>query len=326
MLSRDYKGQRMPIRHRVLLPISRPKDKVPSSSKSTWEFVNISQPDRGKDAELRRSIRANAMRHYHSEQRARKRKLEHHGELCKKSVPLRKKSVVLEESDSSPTKAHSGCQSLQPLAVCHPNDAQSRNDRESRTFPYPCADWALEGPIPGAVGNNDLDPFNSLPVQDSPLDLRIFHHCKSPPNLNYNSIAFSGHEVCYRDFLLATWLTFLQVVNYMIDNWLPLGSGTTLNGPSFRTGWISTVFNDALLFRATTTYALMHHGSLGRQYSEAELSRRKMVTIKEINEQLNDPDKCLSNSTIGSIAMMASTEVLANSITLLAMSRFCQQH
>ncbi|KAL8794358.1 MAG: hypothetical protein Q9195_003055 [Heterodermia aff. obscurata] len=105
----------------------------------------------------------------------------------------------------------------------------------------------------------------------------------------------------------------------MIDNWLPLDAGLTLSRPSSRTGWISTVISDAVLFRATTTYALMHHGSLGQPYSEAELSRRKMVTIKEINEQLSDSNKCLSNSTIGSIAMMASTERVQGNIEELRM-------
>ena len=96
----------------------------------------------------------------------------------------------------------------------------------------------------------------------------------------------------------------------MVDNWLPLDSGTTLNRPSFRAGWISTVINDAVLFRATTTYALMHHGSLGGRYCEDELSRRKSLTLKAINEQLNDSNQRLSDSTIGGVAMMASTEVL----------------
>ena len=113
----------------------------------------------------------------------------------------------------------------------------------------------------------------------------------------------------------------------MIDNWLPLDSGTGLDRPSVRAGWVSTVINDPVLFRATTTYALMHHGSVFfNRYRETELSRRKIKTIKEINEQLNDSNKCLSNSTIGSIAMMASTEVLPDPTPLLAACHFCQQH
>ena len=112
----------------------------------------------------------------------------------------------------------------------------------------------------------------------------------------------------------------------MVDNWLPLDSDAALDRSSVRAGWISTVINDALLFRATATYALMHHGSLVGRYCETELASRKMETIKEINEQLNDSTKRLSNSTIGGIAMMASTEVLADSITLWAVCHFCQQH
>lgn len=175
----------MPIRQKVL-PVSQPKDPVPSSSDSTWEFVNISQRDRGNNAELRRSIRANAMRHYHSEQRARKRKLEHHGDLCKKPTSLEKSKRVSKESDGSLATAHGGCQSLRPLAVCATQDATSRYDGESnwKTLVYPCSVSALEHPTPPnspytRLGNGDSDPFNSLPVQDSPLDSRIFHHCKS---------------------------------------------------------------------------------------------------------------------------------------------------
>ena len=112
----------------------------------------------------------------------------------------------------------------------------------------------------------------------------------------------------------------------MIDNWLPLDSGTSLDRPSFRTGWISTVINDPVLFCATTTYALMHHGSLQGRYCEDELLMRKMVTTQMINEQLSDSNKRLSNSTIGGIAMMASTEVTANSISLSAVCHSCQQH
>ena len=112
----------------------------------------------------------------------------------------------------------------------------------------------------------------------------------------------------------------------MVDNWLPLDSGTGLDRPSFRTSWISTVINDPVLFRATTLYSLMHYGSLLGRYRETELSRRKIITMKEINEQLNDSNKRLNNSTIGSIAMMASTEVLADSTPLLAVCHFCQHH
>ena len=183
MLSRDFKGERMPIR-RMALPISQPKDKVPSSSDTTWEFVNISQPDRGKSVELRRCIRSNAMRHFHSEQRALKRGLERREKLSQRSTPLENSKLVLKESDGSTAKTHSGCQSLQPLADCVPKDAKSRYDRESRTFLYPCTDSALEHPtLPNSpytrLGNGDSDPFNSLPVQNNQLDSRIFHHCKS---------------------------------------------------------------------------------------------------------------------------------------------------
>ena len=187
MLSRDYKGERMPIRHKVL-PVSQPKDKVPSASNSTWEFVNASQLNRGNNAELRRSIRSNAMRHYHSEQRARKRKLEHHGELDKRCTRVEDNNLVLEESDALLTKPHGDCQSLQPLAVCVTQNAKSRYNRESKTLLYPCADPARGHPTsPDSpytrLGNGDSDPFNSLPVQDSPLDPWIFHHCKSSPSV-----------------------------------------------------------------------------------------------------------------------------------------------
>ena len=192
----------MPIRQRVL-PVSQPKDSVPSASNSTWEFVNASQLDRGKTAELRRSIRSNAMRHYHSEQRARKRKLEHHGELDKRCTRLEDSNLVLKESDALLTKPYGGCESLQPLAVCVTQNAKSRYDRESKTLLYPCADPALghaTSPDPYTrLGNGDSDPFNSLPVQDSPLDSWIFHHCKSSPSVKL-SIAFSGDKALCHDF------------------------------------------------------------------------------------------------------------------------------
>ena len=165
MSSRNYRGESIPIRPKVVLPISLSKDKGPSPANNTWEFVNISQPDRGNNAELRRSVRSNAMRHYHSEQRARKRKLEHQRELCKKESS----TLVLEEPEARITKPHGGSEPVQPLAVCV----------------YPCPDQALGYPTPPGspytrLGNGDSDPFSSLPVQDSPLDSWIFHHCKSP--------------------------------------------------------------------------------------------------------------------------------------------------
>ena len=187
MSSRDYKDERMPLRHRVLPP-SQPKAKIPSSSNGTWKFVNISQLDRNNNAELRRFIRANAMRHYRKEQRERKRKLEHHRGLRKRSTPLEKSKVLSKESDGLLMKPHRGCQSLQPVAMCVRKDAKSRYEGEGRKSPCPYSDSALEHPtLPNSpytrLGNGDSDPFNSLPVHDSPLDLEIFHYCKSSPNV-----------------------------------------------------------------------------------------------------------------------------------------------
>ena len=193
MPSRECKGEGIPIRHRVL-PVSQPKDKSPSSSHSTWEFVNISQLDRGNNAELRRSVRANAMRHFHSEQRARKRKLEHHAELCKRSTCLEHSSLAPKESDALPTKPHSGCQSVQPLevSVTVTQDAKSGydggNSGDGKTLLYPCSPPALDHPTPSdspytPLGNGGSDPFNSLPVHRNHLDPHIFHHCKLPPHV-----------------------------------------------------------------------------------------------------------------------------------------------
>ena len=95
----------------------------------------------------------------------------------------------------------------------------------------------------------------------------------------------------------------------MVNLWLPCDSGTSFDGGNIRTGWLSTVINNAVLFKATLTYASEHLRLISGSHCPIAASSRRMLTIRGINDQIDDPEMTTSDSTIGAVAMLAAAEV-----------------
>ena len=160
-------------------------DMVSSHSDGGWQFINISHVDQGSNVELRRKVRANAMRYYNKslKEQGGQPKREHRRENCKgancsktrKNLPEALKGLVAEPQGDR--------QSLCVLVVRKKQDVRSetghgvnlhRQSNVASGHPTsPTSPYAL-------LGSGNSDPFDTLPVNDSAQDSQILHHCKSP--------------------------------------------------------------------------------------------------------------------------------------------------
>ena len=92
----------------------------------------------------------------------------------------------------------------------------------------------------------------------------------------------------------------------MARNCLPLGKDAGQN-PLVNI-WLPLAISDPALFFSTLCFAAVHIDILTGRKKNVDLLLRKSDTIKTINEKLQCPDESLSDSTIGSVAMLAATE------------------
>ena len=92
----------------------------------------------------------------------------------------------------------------------------------------------------------------------------------------------------------------------MARNCLPLGKDAAQN-PLVNI-WLPLAISDPALFFSTLCFAAVHIDILTGRKRNVDLLLRKSDTIKTINEKLQSPNDALSDSTIGSVAMLAATE------------------
>lgn len=97
------------------------------------------------------------------------------------------------------------------------------------------------------------------------------------------------------------------VASVMALNCLPVDQSKGQN-PLTKT-WLPYALQDSTLFLATMTFAEVHLEILSGNFKSRKNLLHKGDSIKAVNAKLGDPERALSNETIGAVAMLAAMEV-----------------
>ena len=93
----------------------------------------------------------------------------------------------------------------------------------------------------------------------------------------------------------------------MARNCLPSDLGYESN--SLTQVWIPYAMTDPALFLATLNFAAAHLDILWGRWNSSSTLARKIQTTRLVNARLQNKTEALSNETIGSVAVLAATEV-----------------
>ena len=102
----------------------------------------------------------------------------------------------------------------------------------------------------------------------------------------------------------------------MVLNYLPSSDPMANDGGSLARLWLSYALQDETMFLATLSFATAHRDILTKQYSSVQNLAYKNEVIKTVNKRLLSPEKAISNSTIGAVAMLAAVEVVLHKYDL----------
>ena len=93
----------------------------------------------------------------------------------------------------------------------------------------------------------------------------------------------------------------------MARNCLPTDLGYESN--SLSQNWVPNAMTDPALFLATLNFAAAHLDILRGRWNNTSTLSRKIQTTRLVNARLQNKTEALSNETIGSVAILAATEV-----------------
>ena len=93
----------------------------------------------------------------------------------------------------------------------------------------------------------------------------------------------------------------------MARNCLPTDLGCESN--ALTNIWVPYAMTDPVLFLATLNFAAAHLDILRGRWNNPGTLNRKIQTTRLVNARLQNDAEALSNETIGSVAILAATEV-----------------
>lgn len=283
-----------------------------------FTFINVSEPEQSKDENLRKFVRSHAMRTYRRNEKQKavsEREQDKDLKVQKDGCPH--VEVLTEGYNDWPAGwegAIADAQALiqpssQPLrsgeaesdsdllgsACGHPDC----NENQCKFLPHPKCPKSSPKKL---LGDGMSDPFDVYPSAGCPrYNSYVLHHCK--------------RTLSASDFLISAFLTLANisslilelVVSVMARNCLPIDPGNGSN-PLTKV-WVPYAITDPALFLATLNFAAVHLNILRGQYNSRSTLMHKGETIRLINARLQKPTESLTNETIGSVAMLAATEV-----------------
>lgn len=133
-----------------------------------------------------------------------------------------------------------------------------------------------------------FDPFDAVPIADSPRLQRLMHYCSFPfpflpplpPINNKNTDRKADNTV-------------------LVNTLIPVNP---------KDKWFNHAITDPALFHATMLHAAAHHMFLSRSGDLSEQWRLKRETIALVNQSLSDPIQSVSDVTIGAVVCLVLFE------------------
>ena len=192
----------------------KPKMRIHNGERR-WKFANISTPQHTKDVKFRKMVRTQAARHHQN-------KTSLVGSACKDTTKISalSSSAFLDDGNEGSQQAHVQtetavwpnqmdqllmeaqrlCDSLAPLTDIG-NTREASPNRAADT-PYhvhsPSSKCMKLQTVPVAnpctlLASDNLDPFDSFPIEYCPKDFELLYHCKPSFKLNkHTSILLPG--------------------------------------------------------------------------------------------------------------------------------------
>jgi len=151
-----------------------------------------------------------------------------------------------------------------------------------------------------------FDPFDAVPIFDSPRLQRLMHHCSFPLiySLPFFHVEFFPRILHfpprYLFFLFNNKITKQKPDNTVLVN--------TLIPVNPKDKWFNHAITDLALFHATMLHAAAHHMFLSRSGDLSEQRRLKGETIELVNHRLSDPIQSVSDVTIGAVVCLVLFE------------------